>query len=364
MATATRWRLGGWLRPAIVVGALAAALVGCDLGPPPAAPEPPYPEGQQPPPEIPHPPPPQMLDTAPAPGGDDVAVDDFVAPLGNYGTWVDVPPYGRAWQPADDQAGEGFTPYASDGSWAANDDGSWVYQSRNDSTWGWATYHYGRWVDHGDYGWVWVPGTVWAPSWVEWRYGGGYVGWVPMGPPGVAFGESRWVFVGEQNFGAPAVWGYRLPPDQVHVAFAAAMPIVEVRGSAHWTAGPSVARLAAAGVAVRSVHVAMPARGYVRAQAAAVVRVAATTRAGRVQAAPVVRRGPSAVRVQAQPVPAPAPVPRPVERPAVPAPAPRPIERQAAPAPAPAPRQVAPVQHPVAPAPRRRPPPPPPKLHK
>ncbi len=35
------------------------------------------------------------------------------------------------------------------------------------------------------YGWVWVPGNVWAPAWVSWRTANSYVGWAPL-PPGVS----------------------------------------------------------------------------------------------------------------------------------------------------------------------------------
>jgi hypothetical protein len=31
-------------------------------------------------------------------------------------------------------------------------------------------------------GWVWVPGTRWAPAWVSWRSGDGYYGWAPLPP--------------------------------------------------------------------------------------------------------------------------------------------------------------------------------------
>ena len=361
MSSTTGWRRGGWT---IALGAIAAALAGCFVGPPPVTAEGPYPEGQPPPPvegqpppvpQVPQPPQPPQPDAAPAPGGDDVAVDDFVAPLSHYGTWVDVAPYGRVWQPAEDVAGEDFTPYASDGAWAANDDGSWVFQSRYDGAWGWATYHYGRWVEHPEYGWVWVPGTVWAPSWVEWRHGGGYVGWVPMGPPGVVVVQSRWVFVEERNLTAPAVLGYRLPPERAHVAFAVAAPIVDVRGSAHWTVGPSVARLSAAGAAIRTAHVVVPARGYVRAQASAVAHIAAATRPARVQSMPTIRRGPSAVHIAAQPQPMPVPVAHPSLVPAV---APIPGAHPAG--------VVPPVPRPLAPVPPLRRPvsPPPPRGHR
>jgi len=51
--------------------------------------------------------------------------------------------------------------------------------------WGWAPFHYGNWV-YADAGWCWVPGRVWAPAWVDWRYGNGYVGWYPLPPVGYA----------------------------------------------------------------------------------------------------------------------------------------------------------------------------------
>jgi hypothetical protein len=32
------------------------------------------------------------------------------------------------------------------------------------------------------FGWYWVPQTQWAPAWVSWHEGGGYVGWAPLHP--------------------------------------------------------------------------------------------------------------------------------------------------------------------------------------
>ncbi len=270
------------------------------MGPPPAPAEGPPQPGQAPTDE------PQQAQAQPQDNGqqageDDANIEDFYEPLANYGTWVDTPEYGRVWQPADDVAGEDFVPYASDGAWAANDDGDWVFQSKYENEFGWATYHYGRWAEHDDYGWVWVPGTTWAPSWVEWRYGGGYVGWVPMGPPGVTFVEDRWFFVEERSFGAPVIYGYRVPPDRVHVAYMAASPIVEVRGRARWTAGPPVARLRASGVSFRAAHTRAPARGYVRTTART-VRAAGASRPR--AAAPKVRHSASRPKHHDAPPPA------------------------------------------------------------
>jgi hypothetical protein len=42
-----------------------------------------------------------------------------------------------------------------------------------------ATYHYGRWANLADYGWVW-PGKTWIViGLVSWRTGGDYIGWAP-----------------------------------------------------------------------------------------------------------------------------------------------------------------------------------------
>jgi hypothetical protein len=57
----------------------------------------------------------------------------------------------------------------------------------DESQWGDVTYHYGRWYDAPSNGWVWIPGTTWAPAWVAWREGGGYCGWAPL-PPQAGFG--------------------------------------------------------------------------------------------------------------------------------------------------------------------------------
>jgi hypothetical protein len=73
-------------------------------------------------------------------------------------------------------------------------DSGWYWVSTEQ--WGWATYHYGRWDYDSYYGWVWVPGTEWAPSWVEWRQGDDYVGWAPL-PPGGYYGPDGYVFARE-----------------------------------------------------------------------------------------------------------------------------------------------------------------------
>jgi hypothetical protein len=98
------------------------------------------------------------------------------------------------------------------GRWAWTS-GGWYWIS--DEPWGWATYHYGTWYLDPVYGWVWIPDYEWAPAWVEWRYGGDYIGWAPLGPPSFFFvnigfhhpghhgvPDSYWSFVSCHNFAA------------------------------------------------------------------------------------------------------------------------------------------------------------------
>jgi hypothetical protein len=108
---------------------------------------------------------------------------DFYEPLGAYGRWEVVAGYGRCWVPARIEVG--WRPYCN-GYWQSTDAG-WYWMS--EEPWGWATYHYGRWDWHVRFGWFWVPQTQWAPSWVCWREGGGYVGWAPL-RPSVAVGVN------------------------------------------------------------------------------------------------------------------------------------------------------------------------------
>ncbi len=126
---------------------------------------------------------------------------DFDAPLAVHGTWVAVGSYGRCWRPA--HVAVGWRPYAY-GEWVWTDCG-WYWSS--DEPWGWACYHYGSWVLDPVAGWVWVPHTKWAPAWVSWRVGGGYIGWAPLPPAGIFFTSNprhdAFVFVGEARFGGP-----------------------------------------------------------------------------------------------------------------------------------------------------------------
>jgi hypothetical protein len=96
-----------------------------------------------------------------------------------YGRWVEVREYGRCWVPH--RRPSGWRPYTV-GHYVSTD-GGWCWEAEDDERdWGVITYHYGRWYEDREYGWVWVPGSTWAPAWVAWREGGGYCGWAPLPP--------------------------------------------------------------------------------------------------------------------------------------------------------------------------------------
>jgi hypothetical protein len=127
-------------------------------------------------------------------------IDDFQGDqaLASSGIWVESPDYGRVWRPTRVQPG--WQPYLY-GRWAWTDAG-WAWIS--DEPFGWATYHYGRWAVLDDGGWAWLPGRVWAPAWVAWRYNDGYAAWCPLGPRGMVYEQPRqWVAVDTRHFLEP-----------------------------------------------------------------------------------------------------------------------------------------------------------------
>src|SRR5947209_10173301 len=130
---------------------------------------------------------------SPAPVGGEVDEQVFVDRLSPYGHWEWVPDYGNVWVPA---VAAGWRPYWY-GHWVLTE---WGWTFASDDPWGWATYHYGRWGFTNGIGWYWVPGRVWGPAWVSWRYGGGYCAWAPLGPRGVVYGYTSpaWIAVRQE----------------------------------------------------------------------------------------------------------------------------------------------------------------------
>ena len=105
-----------------------------------------------------------------------ISFNVFYNELRPYGRWINHGVYGQVWIPNVERD---FHPYKTNGYWVMTDYGNtWV----SDFSWGWAPFHYGRWYYDDYFGWVWIPGYEWAPAWVVWRSGGGYYGWAAMGP--------------------------------------------------------------------------------------------------------------------------------------------------------------------------------------
>jgi len=137
-------------------------------------------------------PPPETTETTTTQPAD-VTVNYFYDNLAPYGGWVNFQGYGWCWRPTIVVYNTGWQPYCDNGHWVYTDCG-WYWVSGY--SWGWATFHYGRWFHHQRYGWCWRPDTTWAPSWVLWRHDRDYCGWAPLPPHAVYQSGVGFVFQG------------------------------------------------------------------------------------------------------------------------------------------------------------------------
>lgn len=110
--------------------------------------------------------------------------------LDEYGSWTEVTEYGNVWFPS--RVSVGWAPYR-DGHWIWQDPWGWTWV--DDADWGFAPFHYGRWV-HVRNRWGWIPGPtsvrpVYAPALVAFVGGSNFsvsvstgrpIGWFPLGP--------------------------------------------------------------------------------------------------------------------------------------------------------------------------------------
>jgi len=149
----------------------------------------------------------------------------FYTKLEPQGVWRETSTYGYVWQPREAQESRSWRPYTN-GHWVYTDVG-WTWVS--EESFGWATYHYGRWTRLRNIGWVWVPGDEWAPAWVSWRKSDDYIGWAPL-PPEARFdrargihnwadsyydiGPDQYCFVSTSELGAPRVERVIVPPER------------------------------------------------------------------------------------------------------------------------------------------------------
>ena len=122
-----------------------------------------------------------------------------------YGTWISMPEHGWVWRPSVGASVQGWRPYCHNGRWEWTEYG-WYWKS--DYPWGWAAFHYGRWLLSGTHGWVWAPDVTWGPAWVTWRSSDSHLGWAPL-PPGYVYRRGS----GYYHHGRPVLvghhWGLR-----------------------------------------------------------------------------------------------------------------------------------------------------------
>ncbi len=203
------------------------------------------------------------LFSSPAHAG--VSFSYFQSNLSSHGSWFVSAQYGQVWQP--DVYSTSWNPYY-DGHWAYSDLGcTWV----SDYSWGAIPYHYGTWVLDPALGWVWVPGYVWAPSWVVFRTGPDYIGWAPVSPHfsvGVSFSSGEpatggFVFVSSRDFLAPRIRTYVVPESRTKVIINRTTVVNNIRVEKNVVVnrGPDVAMIEkASGRKVRAVPIEQVAR--------------------------------------------------------------------------------------------------------
>jgi hypothetical protein len=194
----------------------------------------------------------------------------FEERLSPYGRWVDTPEYGRVWVPYE--TAPDWQPY-TDGHWVDTDYG-WSFAAS--VPWGWATFHYGSWGYGVGLGWYWVPGFVWAPAWVSWRYYPGYVCWTPLAPAGFVFGRywPGWVVLPGNHFTHP-INRFHIPRTRVAPIVRAANPVTtiasrvargNIRATPNYSAKPNVRGGGTVSGAsnARAIPGVRPARGFTR----------------------------------------------------------------------------------------------------
>jgi hypothetical protein len=94
-----------------------------------------------------------------------------------YGEWVWDNLYGYVWRPYIDR-------YYPGGNWQPYIYGQWCEVGGQmfwvpEEPWGWVPYHLGIWQWDKKLGWIWIPGSAFAPAWVDWAFFAGNYTWRP-----------------------------------------------------------------------------------------------------------------------------------------------------------------------------------------
>ena len=189
--------------------------------------------------------------------------------LDEYGSWDNDYEYGRVWYPTNVAAN--WAPYRN-GRWSWVQPWGWTWV--DDAAWGFAPFHYGRWVRVGPR-WAWSPGSyvgrpVYAPALVTFFGGNGWsvsanigptYSWVPLGwnepyAPWYTYSTNYWRQVNRPYVRNIAEDPWR-PRNYVHAAVPGA--ITAVAGAA-FIGGRPVAQNLVRNISERDIRSAPPAR--------------------------------------------------------------------------------------------------------
>ena len=154
------------------------------------------------------------------------AYGSFYSYLAPHGVWMEFDDGLVVWRPTIMK--RGWAPYSM-GRWIWTEYG-WYWDSYE--SFGYITYHYGRWFYDDYYGWIWIPDYDWAPAWVEWRYDDSYIGWAPL-PPYAVFSVNigihftfnyvtpynHWHFVNYNYLCDPYVYNHYVGPKYKYRVF-------------------------------------------------------------------------------------------------------------------------------------------------
>ena len=122
------------------------------------------------------------------------AVFEFAQKYGNrYGEWLYDDYFGYVWRPY-------YNDHYPWGSWAPYYAGRWSNYNGQmfwvpTEPWGWIPYHLGVWQWDKKKGWYWIPGSAFAPAWVDWSFfGGSFWAWRPWSMWDWGFYEYPYIF--------------------------------------------------------------------------------------------------------------------------------------------------------------------------
>ena len=118
-----------------------------------------------------------------------------------HGEWIYDDVFGDVWRPFYNDS----CPW---GNWQPFLYGRWANYAGQlfwvpDEPWGWVPYHLGLWHWDSKKGWFWIPGSTFAPAWVEWAFCESYCGWRPW---------SMWDWMMYDDLCYWDYWGYYYDP--------------------------------------------------------------------------------------------------------------------------------------------------------